>query len=177
MAEQKIKFKVSIKELSFEFEGTREVGQALQAGLNRSLGRLLDTQRVAMALPSPTPAPTLFDTGGPVETPTNGHAPDSPARNGKPTPAAEKPKRTRKSGNETAMGLLRGLITDGYFKEARTVDNDRPERAFPDSSPGAWGLCRPVAKNGRKGLSRALPLGAAARCRGVCGWQGVLSTS
>jgi len=29
MAEEQIKFKVSIKELSFEYEGAREVGQAL----------------------------------------------------------------------------------------------------------------------------------------------------
>jgi hypothetical protein len=49
---EKIKFKVTLKELSFEYEGNREVGQALQAGLNRSLAGLVDTQRTVM-LPAP----------------------------------------------------------------------------------------------------------------------------
>src|SRR4051794_23412955 len=49
---EKIKFKASIKELAFEYEGTREVGQALQAGLSRSLAGLVDMQRTVM-LPAP----------------------------------------------------------------------------------------------------------------------------
>ena len=53
---EKIKFKVSIKELSFEYEGAREVGQALQAGLSRSLAGLVDTQRTVML-----PAPAIHD--------------------------------------------------------------------------------------------------------------------
>lgn len=135
MAEQKIKFKVSIKELSFEFEGTRDVGQALQAGLNRSLGSLLDTQRVAMAIPAGpafTPAinPGLFDTSPTGNEVLNGHSENGHTATGKATapvpvavPAAEKAKKTRKSGGESAMNLVRGLIAEGYFKEARTVES------------------------------------------------------
>ncbi len=138
MAEQKIKFKVSIKELSFEFEGTREVGQALQAGLNRSLGSLLDTQRVAMAIPA-GPALTAVNTPPLVDDPPgrddvpNGHAPNGHAI---PAARAEKVKKPRKSG-ETAMTLLRGLIAEGFFKEVRTVEDIREKlRLGGHTNPG-----------------------------------------
>ena len=129
MAEQKIKFKVSIKELTFEFEGTREVGQALQTGLSRSLGSLLDTQRVAMAsIPSgsastPENNSTTFDTSESEDGVQNGEIEDVHTISGKPpAPAAEKAKRTRKSGGETAISLLRVLKAEGFFKEARDLD-------------------------------------------------------
>ena len=127
MAEQKIKFKVSIKELSFEFEGTREVGQALQAGLNRSLGSLLDTQRVAMAIPagpalSPESNPRLFYANPTGDEVLNGHTANGKATSPAPVLAAEKVKKTRKNGGESAMTLVRSLIAEGYFKEARTVE-------------------------------------------------------
>ena len=126
MAEQKIKFKVSIKELSFEFEGTREVGQALQAGLNRSLGSLLDTQRVAMSIAA-APALTPVSNPGLVDDPpAHDEVPNGHTTNGKAhAPAAEKVKKPRKSGGETAMTLLRGLIAEGFFKEARSVEGIR----------------------------------------------------
>jgi hypothetical protein len=142
MAKQEIKFKVTIKELSIEYEGTREVGQSLQAGINRSLGSLLDTQRAAMAIPAPPPQqPTLFDALGQVEPSPNGktvssHATGQPAA---PTPvpatAAERVKKPRKSPGPSLKGLLRGLIQEGYFKEPRTVDAIREK--LKDNGHGA----------------------------------------
>ncbi len=114
MAEQKIKFKVSIKELSFEFEGTRDVGQALQAGLSRSIGGLLDTQRTVMALPGVADASTDDTPEGvviPAE-PPNGHQPPPP----------EKVKKPRKTNGVSVTNLLRELKEKKYFTEPRTSD-------------------------------------------------------
>ncbi len=138
MAQQKMKFKVSIKELTFEFEGTREEGQVLHAGLNRSLGTLLDTPRTVLAIqPAPATAPattqSMFDDTAVDEVPnghgTNGHA--------NPAAPAEKVKKPRKSGGETAMTLLRELIAEGFFKEVRTVDDIREKlRLGGHTNPG-----------------------------------------
>lgn len=105
---EKIKFKVSIKELSFEYEGSREVGQALQAGLSRSLAGLVDTQRTAML-----PALPVHDQG---EGDGVGSAPvviDQPA---------EKSKKPRRMSGVSLIGLLRDLKTQKFFGEPRSVD-------------------------------------------------------
>ena len=65
----KVKFKLSIKELSFEFEGDQGVGQAVSASVQRTLGSLVEAQnrvidvtpreeRLALP-PAPTDAPPL----------------------------------------------------------------------------------------------------------------------
>lgn len=117
MAKQEIKFKVTLKELSIEFEGSREVGQALQTGVNRSLGTLLDMQRAATALPAglPPPRPTLFDT----------HEPGDESGNGQPaiaTPPVEKVKKQRKGNGSSLTTLLRDLKGEKFFTEPRTVE-------------------------------------------------------
>jgi hypothetical protein len=108
---EKIKFKVSIKELSFEYEGTREVGQALQAGLSRSLAGLVDTQRTVML---PSPALPLHDQ-------VNGNG-DGHIVIDQPPQPAEKPKKPRKMSGVSLIGLLRDLKTEKYFGEPRSVD-------------------------------------------------------
>src|SRR5882724_5442311 len=116
MPEQKIKFKVTLKELSFEFEGAREVGQVVQAGLNNSIGRLIDTQRTVMALPGEKPV---------AAEPLNGFdASATPAQNSHHVngQTIEKAKR-RKTGGPSLVGQLRELKTEGFFKEERTVES------------------------------------------------------
>jgi hypothetical protein len=110
MTAEKIKFKVSIKELSFEYEGAREVGQAVQAGLTRSLAGLVDTHRTAM-LPGPA---------FPVHAQTNGNG-DGSVPSVIVTPA-EKPKKPRKSSGVSLIGLLRELKAERFFGEVRSVD-------------------------------------------------------
>jgi hypothetical protein len=105
---EKIKFKVSIKELSFEYEGTREVGQALQAGLSRSLAGLVDTQRTVML-----PAPPV-----PVHDKINGNG-DGPGQIIIDQPA-ERPRKPRKTSGVSLIGLLRDLKTEKFFGEARS---------------------------------------------------------
>lgn len=135
MAEQKIKFKVSIKELSFEFEGSREVGQALQAGLSRSLGGLVDAQRIAMAaIPAKPGTPPVDETGNGF----NGiHVPAEQVVNGQPP--ADKPKKARKSGGTSLTNLLRDLKKETYFSEPRSPDAVRERlklkgHTFPENT-------------------------------------------
>lgn len=117
MAKQEIKFKVTLKELSIEFEGSREVGQALQTGLNRSLGSLMDMQRAATALPAglPPPRATLFDAHDASDDTGNGQSAVTP-------PPAEKPKKQRKGNGSSLTTLLRELKTQNFFNEPRTVE-------------------------------------------------------
>ncbi|MGL4555837.1 MAG: hypothetical protein ACRC33_32105 [Gemmataceae bacterium] len=110
---EKIKFKVTLEKLSFEYEGTREVGQALQAGLSRSLANLVDTQRTAM-LPAP-PVPVHEMSNG------NGDGPSPVVIDQSPRPV-QKPKKSRKMTGVSHIGLLRGLKAEGYFGEPRPVE-------------------------------------------------------
>ncbi len=112
MAEQKIKFKVSIKELSFEFEGTRDIGNALQAGLSRSIGGLLDTQRTVMALPG------VAD--DPIDAQVVDDAPAMPLNSHIPPP--EKVRKSRKPKGIPVKTLLRELKQNGFFTEPRTAE-------------------------------------------------------
>jgi hypothetical protein len=112
MNHQRIKFKVSLKELSFEFEGSRDIGQALQSGLNRSLAQLLDTQRTVLALSTQKePLVESEELNGDHEP-----VPENPASPGKT------PKRPRRTGPNLA-GLVRELKAEDYFKEPKTMSN------------------------------------------------------
>jgi hypothetical protein len=109
---EKIKFKVSIKELSFEYEGSRETGQALQAGLSRSLAGLVDTQRTVML-----PAPPL-----PVYDGVNGNGNGEGQAPVVIDQSAEKPRKLRRTSGVSLINLLRDLKTERFFSEPRSVD-------------------------------------------------------
>ncbi|HWY85913.1 MAG TPA: hypothetical protein VNX28_04265 [Gemmataceae bacterium] len=138
----KIKFKVSIKELSFEYEGTREVGQAIQAGLSRSLAGLVDTQRTAM-LPVPTLSVHDHVNG-------NGHESNSSVID----QPGEKSKKPRKSSGVSLIGLLRDLKTEKFFGEPRSLEMLRDKlktkgHTFRDSTISAR-LLDLTKKNGNR---------------------------
>jgi hypothetical protein len=109
---EKIKFKISIKELTFEYEGTREVGQALQAGLSRSLAGLVDTQKTVMLPVSSLPAPIPEKENGTTEVPAV-------------SPPGEKAKKPRKSNGSSITNLILELKGERYFVEPRTSENIR----------------------------------------------------
>src|ERR1700722_20369182 len=111
---EKIKFKVSIKELSFEYEGSREVGQALQAGLSRSLASLVDTQKTVMLPASSIPIMVPENENGTV---------DSTSLSA--TPSIEKTKRPRKTNGVSVVNLLRELKEERFFSEPRSAENIR----------------------------------------------------
>src|SRR4051812_4311676 len=50
MATNKVKFKMSLKEVTFEFEGDYEQGRALQQGINQTMAGLANLQGRAIGL-------------------------------------------------------------------------------------------------------------------------------
>jgi len=53
MASNKVKFKMMIKEIAFEFEGDYEQGRQLQQGINNTMQGLANLQNRSMGLPEP----------------------------------------------------------------------------------------------------------------------------
>ena len=114
MVIRKSKLKISIKELSFEFEGSQEDAQAVQHGLQQTLGSLMNTQ--ARVLTHRPHDPIVID-----RAPVDGMA------NSDELPAAvngngEKPKppRQRRAKGPSIANLLLGLKQDKYFSQARS---------------------------------------------------------
>jgi hypothetical protein len=114
MVVRKSKLKISIKELSFEFEGSREEAQAVQHGLQQTLGSLMNTQ--ARVLTHRFDAPQVID-AVPVDTMATGDE-RSAAVNGND----EKPKvpRQRRGKGPSMASLLTGLKQEGVFSQPRT---------------------------------------------------------
>ena len=112
MVLRKSKLKISIKELSFEFEGSQEEAQAVQHGLQQTLGSLMNTQ--ARVLTHRRDAPQMID-AAPLGTLPNGdERPATEDGNG------EKPKRQRRAKGPSIANLLLGLKQEGYFSQARS---------------------------------------------------------
>jgi hypothetical protein len=115
LSRNQIKFKFSVKELSFEFEGDVEKGERIQRGIQDSLGKLLDTP--SRVLP-PSNKGDVID----AEIVTNGQRDDSP-----PASDAQEPRRGTRKPNRprgtTAGARLKALISEGFFAQ---------ERALPD---------------------------------------------
>ena len=123
MAKQTTKFKISIKELTMEFEGSHDLGQALQAGVAKSLGGLLETQRQAMSLPPRVAQSTLFEA-----TSAEGDPPpsDESSVSDKPDEVVAGPEKAkkgkRKSGGTGPKLLVLSLKNDGFFNSNKTVE-------------------------------------------------------
>lgn len=118
MSTRKTKFSISVKELEIQFEGSQEVGQQFQQGVQQVLGGLINAQGRMMALReqvSPggevqvveAPAPAGAQTGA------NGHAVASAD--------GDKTKRQRRTKGGPSIGnLLFGLKQEGFFSQARS---------------------------------------------------------
>jgi hypothetical protein len=111
MPTQKIKFKMSLKELSFEFEGDVETGQRIQSDIRKSLTSL--THSPAAVIP---PDPNVID-GEVVPALTNDNA------NGK----ASKQRRNRRPKGDSAQALIIGLRHSGFFDQKRDAGSIREE--------------------------------------------------
>jgi hypothetical protein len=116
MASQKVKWKLSIKEIYAEFEGSREDAQQLQHGVQQALGNLIGTQARLLAPPGPG--------GGQV---IEAQVEQTPATegNGQKTIGSDsngqkqaKPRRAR--SGLSIVTLLRGLNKEHYFSEPRS---------------------------------------------------------
>lgn len=105
----KVKFKMSLKELSFEFEGDPELGSRLQTEIGKSLTALAETQHKLLS-----PDPNIID----AEI-------ISSSGNGK----AKKSQRARRPKGGTCRSLLIELRQTGFFGEKRDVNAIREELA------------------------------------------------
>ena len=112
MAAQKIKFKMSLKELSFEFEGDIETGQRIQTDIRKSLTAL--THSPATVLPAD---PNLIE--GEVAS-SNG--------NGKPAKIGRSYKPRRGKAN-TPRALIVRLRQTGFFTQKRDASSIQTELA------------------------------------------------
>jgi hypothetical protein len=113
MITRKTKFKVSIKELSFEFEGSQEVAQQVQQGIQQTLSGLMNTQARVLALRDDSQVIDSEPVASPVQ--TNGDA-HSPATDGDPDKS--KSQRRGKKGTSLAA-LLRAMKEEKFFTQAR----------------------------------------------------------
>ncbi|HEX8424196.1 MAG TPA: hypothetical protein VF634_12320 [Pyrinomonadaceae bacterium] len=136
MANDKIKFKVSIEKLTFEYEGDRERGAALQSRLTDTLGSLAAAQGdviditpsrqlpAAPAAPAPTkrrarrrPSPPAVNANGASSADSNGAGGDEQAK------AARK----RKARGTSYRAQISNLVQEGYFKQKRGEQEVRDE--------------------------------------------------
>ena len=131
MAIRNTKFKVSIKELSFEFEGSQEVGLVVQQGIQQSLGSLMQTQARVLAhretpgVVAEALAPLFDGQHGQTVPPLNG----APPVNGAIPPNTATPvngervklPRQRRPKSGVPMALLREMKAEKFFSQTRSA--------------------------------------------------------
>jgi hypothetical protein len=115
MALRKSKLKISIKELTFEFEGSQEEAQVVQHGLQQTLGSLMNTQ--ARVLTHRPEAPLVFDPVSVDATANGGERPGEVDGNGE---KPKQPRQRRGKGGPSIANLLLGLKQEGYFSQPRS---------------------------------------------------------
>lgn len=103
----KVKFKMSLKELSFEFEGDPEIGSRLHNEINKSFNAIAEAQH--KLLPHD---PNVIDA-----------LPSSPNGNGK----AKRTSRARRPKGNSCGSLCIELRTTGYFAQKRDINAIRDE--------------------------------------------------
>ena len=129
----RVKFKFSIKEITFEYEGDHETGRAISQSMHHTLGSLAEAQnavidvtppeqpRAALPPASPGPAHSLRRKHrNKPKTVTNGQpsADAPPPTNGEQ--AAPKPARSRRAHGSSFRDQMYPLIREGYFSNSRT---------------------------------------------------------
>lgn len=102
MSSQKIKFSMSVKELSFTFEGDVDTGQRIQAGIVRTLSNLTKQQERLLPGFEEEPVPLLA-------TPVEENASPKKSRS---------PRKSRPKGT-SPRALIVALRSEGYFDQKR----------------------------------------------------------
>src|SRR5690349_20934218 len=136
MVTNKVKFKVSIKELVFEYEGDRDRAQALQVRITDTLGSLAAAQSDAIDI---TPARQLAP-APPVVIPTKRRRHSrrvSPIgddvlvvtsdKDGGNESLENKPGRKRRQRGTSYRGQVSILLGEGFFNQKRTGEAVRDE--------------------------------------------------
>lgn len=125
----KIKFKLSVKELSFEFEGDQETGQRFQNSISKTLNSLTETPNNVIDVEAKiiSEQPRLL-----TENSSNGSSKRRKAKkpaeivldeNGNPVKSA---RHTRPSG-QSCHALIKSLIEENFFSQNRSTGDVREE--------------------------------------------------
>jgi hypothetical protein len=113
MVTRKTKFSISIEKLQIEFEGSQEVGQQIQQGVQQAIGGLMNTQARLLAMRS---QPAQIIDGEVVDAVV---PPGQAATDGNGDKQKQSRQRRSKSG-PTVADLLSDLKQEGYFAQTRT---------------------------------------------------------
>jgi hypothetical protein len=137
MVNNKVKFKVSIKELVFEYEGDQERATLLHGRLTDTLGSLAAAQSDAIDI---TPARQLPAAPAmPAQPAKRRRRARKPSANGDGAAAVsadgdgagmgteEKPARKRKPRGTSYMAQVKHLLSEDYFKQKRKEEEVREE--------------------------------------------------
>lgn len=118
MVTRKVKFSMSIKEIHVDFEGSQELGQQIQQGVQQALGSLVNTQsRLLAATPEPKQViDALVQDVQPAQGNGHGSQPWIDANGDK----AKRPRQRRTKGGPSIANLLLSLKQERYFSQART---------------------------------------------------------
>ncbi len=119
-----MKFEMSIKELSFKFEGDFEQGQKIQTGISKALGEIANLQNGALGLPPAKPVEArVIESLPPTRSRRRKRKPEaaeSEAEDSAETNGSEKGA-ARKSTGSSPMQLLKELRKSGFFEGGKTV--------------------------------------------------------
>lgn len=109
MGSRNVKFKFSIKEISFEFEGDEDIAQVAQRGIERLVDGLTNTQNQILGVESETS----------VGLPTTPSVIDGKAK----TSTSSSSKGTRKRGpkGDGAGSWIFSLAEGGFFSQYRSI--------------------------------------------------------
>jgi hypothetical protein len=137
MVSNKVKFKVSIKELVFEYEGDNERAQILQGRITETLGSLAAAQADAIDITPARQLPAAPSVGIP---PKKRRRSRKPAVDGDGTASTtsddgagavsldeDKASRKRRPRGSSYRGQVANLLNGGFFKEKRTGEEVRDE--------------------------------------------------
>jgi hypothetical protein len=116
MVTRRTKFSISIEKLQIEFEGSQELGQHIQHGVQQAIGGLMNTQARLLAMQQPGHVfdgevvdSTASSQGGQSGQMTNGLG-DKP----------KQPRQRRAKGGPSIAHLLLGLKQEKFFSQARS---------------------------------------------------------
>lgn len=120
MATNKMKFEISLKELTFKFEGDFEQGQRIQTGISRALGDITKLQDAATGIQEPR------QIQGPViNVPRRKSRKRRAEANGEATTGSDEDgaeeAEERRSTGTSGTGLLQTLRVEGFFGNPQTT--------------------------------------------------------
>jgi len=134
----KVKFKLSVEKITFEYEGDHDTGLAVNRAMNHTLGSLVEAQnqvidvtpheveRVSMPAVSALAGPSTRRRHRRRLKPTANEASrDTVETNGEST--SVKPLRARRARGDSFRGQIPVLLREGYFTKSRTATKIRDE--------------------------------------------------